>query len=545
MIERQSPHYPFYEWVPRPLGVFVLLFMFFPPTFSGGAYLSNVNEMVGSMGVWGEDIQLASFCSSIGMCLFPPFMIRFLSVRRVKHTFIGGFMLLIALNYVCAVTTSVTMLAVACLVTGFVRAILMFNCTFTIAPYLTHTDTLAMFVMKDEPPADVQYMLERKRTFLMPVLYALILIIVQLSNMLTAWCAHFVQWREAYYAVIGLLLIAIMLVVITMPNERCVGKYCIEWALLPDMFLMAIFLCCIMCVGVYGKTLDWFASPSIVVATGGAVIVCGIYLYRDMRRGGNRYFPLKLFAFRNVWISALLFVLAIFFNSSSSLWNTFIKITTEAGNFQLAMFSKWSIVGCVSGLIISIVMIVRKCRFRSIFLVALMFMAAANAYMYYCYQSEGIYEQAYIPMVLNYAGLLMLYSVVAAFGMKALPSRYLETFVFMMILVRNVVAPIIGSSVYANWFYERQQYYVAQLAQNVDKENPIVNLTDKQAVALAKINGNGVYEASKFSATVLSGKVMKQATLVAMKDITGKTTCMILVAIMVVYVLPYRKNETT
>ena len=137
-MEKERNNYPFRPSVPRPVGILVLLLMFIPPTFSGGAYLCNVAEMSGGLAVRTEDIQLASFFTSIGICLFPPFMVRFLQARRPKQTYLACFMLLIPLNYVCAVTTSVPVLLAACLLTGFVRIAVMLNCTFTIAPYLTN-----------------------------------------------------------------------------------------------------------------------------------------------------------------------------------------------------------------------------------------------------------------------------------------------------------------------------------------------------------------------------------------------------------------------
>ena len=41
-----------------------------------------------------------------------------------------------------------------------------------------------------------------------------------------------------------------------------------------------------------------------------------------------------------------------------------------------------------------------------------------------------------------------------------------------MVAVRNVVAPAIGTSVYGNWLQERQQHYVARLAQDICQDNP-------------------------------------------------------------------------
>ena len=127
-------NFPFYSWVPKPLGIVIMLLMFVPPTFSGGTYLCNISEMSGDLALWTEDIQMASFFTSIGMCLFPPFMVRFFQARRVKQTYLWGFSLLILLNAVCALTTSRIVLFASCFFIGIVRIMLMLNNTFTIAP---------------------------------------------------------------------------------------------------------------------------------------------------------------------------------------------------------------------------------------------------------------------------------------------------------------------------------------------------------------------------------------------------------------------------
>ena len=541
----EKSNYPFYEWVPRPIGILVLLLMFVPPTFSGGAYLCNIGEMSGGLGEWTEDIQLASFFTSIGMCLFPPFMVRFLQARRIKQTYLWCFLLLIPLNYICAVTTSVPMLLAACLLIGFVRIMVMLNCTFTIAPYLTGMDTLSMFTMKEEPSADAQYLLERKRTFLMPVLYFTILLISQSSNMLTAWFAYEYQWQDAYFVVIGMLLVAMLLVVCTMPNEEKNKKYEVEWQKVPDMLLMAAALCCMAYILVYGKTLDWFYSDSIWLATGLLLIFCGAFLFRSFLRGEEAYLPLKVFTFRNVWMSMLIFLLTMVFNSAHIFVGTFAKLSTPINNLQSASLSGWAIVGCLCGLLLSILLIVKKVRFRTIFCVAFLLMAASNTYLYFQYQTMGLFCNMILPTIFNYTGLLMLYSVVAAFGMKSLPSRYLATFVFLMIWMRNGIAPVIGSSVYANWMNHRQQYQVTRLVQTVDSENVLAANTFAQTKRMGLAGGKGTTEAEQLAATSLKGRITIQSAIVAMKDISGQTVLLLLGTAVIVLLLPYHKAETT
>lgn len=544
MIEIKSNH-PFYNWVPRPIGIIILLLTFVPPTFSGGAYLTNIGEMSGGLGIWIEDIQLASFFTNIGMCLFPPFMIQFLQKRRIKQTYIYCFLALTVLNYICAETSSLPILLTACLITGIVRCIVILNCTFTIAPYLTGMDTLSMFTMTEKPDDNTQYILERKRTFLMPVLYTYILIIAQLSNMVTAWFAYNYHWRESYYVVIAMLLFSILLIICTMPDENPKEQYKPEWQKIIQMLFMTLFLCSMTIVLVYGKTMNWFNSIQICIAFAIMLISCGIFILLELQSKENLYLPLEVFKFRNISIAVLLFVLTMIFNSANTFVGTYAKMYTSISNLHSAFLSKWAILGCIIGLILSIILVIKKVKFRTIFIVALLFMSSANIYMYFQYQTMGQFSNMPIPTILNFTGLLMLYSLIAAFGMKSLPAHYLVTFVFLMIFSRNSIAPTIGSAIYSNWLQERQQYYITKLATDINTENEIAKASVYQSKLIGMNSGKSTHEAEQISITALKGKVTIQATLLAMKDITGKTIWLIFGSILLVTILPYHKNETT
>lgn len=536
---------PFYQWMPKPLGILILLFMFVPPTFSGGAYLSNISEMSGALALLTEEVQLASFFTSIGMCLFVPFMLQFLQKRRIKNTYLWCFGLLIPLNYICAVTTSTPILLTACIIIGFVRVIVMLNCTFTIAPYLTGVNTLSMFTMTEEPSPEMQYKMERMRTFLMPVLYCFILLIAQSSNIVTAWFAYKYSWQDAYYAVIGMLLIAMLLVTITMPEQKQKTPYHMEWNKIPELLLMTMTLCCMAYLLVFGKTLDWFSSTKICIATAGMLVSAGMFIIVSIRNGDEAYLPLGVFRYRNIWMSMLLFLVAMIFNSANIFVGSFSKISTSINNLHNASLSAWAIVGCIAGLIISILLVLKKVRFRTTFIIGFIFMAGANCLMYFQYQTNGLFSNMIWPTILNFAGLLMLYSLVAAFGMKSLPSRYLVTFVFLMIWMRNSIAPVIGASIYSNVLNERQQFYTHRLAHDVNVTSPPATNAFSQNVFIGKSTGKSTYESEQFSTTALKGRVSLQATIIAMKDITGNTILLILATIGIVCVLPYHKHETT
>lgn len=544
-MENKRSNFPFYQWVPKPLGILILMFLFVPPTFSGGAYLSNLNEMEGELGLMVEEIQLASFFTSIGMCLFVPFMVRFLQARSVRRTYLWCFGLLIPLNYICAVTTSVPVLLTACLLIGFVRVIVMLNCTFTIAPYLTGVNTLSMFTMTGTPTPEMQYKMERMRTFLMPVLYCFILLIAQSSNIVTAWFAYEFSWQDAYYVTIAMLLTVMLIVLTTMPDIRNSEKYHIEWHKVPEMIYMAIALCCMSYTLTFGKTLDWFDSRQIIIATAIMLLSIGLFILSSLHNGDNAYLPLGVFRYRNIWMSMSFFLIAMIFNSANILVGSFSKISTAINNYHSASLSGWAIAGCLGGLILSVLLVLKKSRFRTIFIIAFLFMALSNCLLYFQYQTTGLFENMIWPTVLNFVGLLMLYSLVAAFGMKSLPSRYLATFVFLMIWMRNSIAPAIGASIYSSWLNERQQYHISVLSEKMTATDPLAAHALAQNHVIGKASGKGSFETEQFSAMVLKGKVAVQATIVTMKEITGNTVILILITAGITFILPYYKNETT
>ena len=326
-----------------------------------------------------------------------------------------------------------------------------------------------------------------------------------------------------------MLLVAMLLVVATMVEEKRKAYY-MEWRKLPGMFLMGVALCCMTYLLVYGKTLDWWDDRSIFWAAILLLLSGGLFLLNVSREGMRGYLPLKVFRYRNVTLSLLLFLLTTLFNSASNFISAFAKLSTPVNNVQSASLSGWAAVGCLLGLLLSLLLIARKAHFRAVFCIAFLLMAAANAYLYFQYQGMGLFANMILPTVLNYTGLLILYSVVAACGMKGLPSRYLATYVFLMIWARNAIAPVVGTSAYSNWLNHRQQYYITRLAQDVD------------AVRM----GNAAKLSSSSLATAsMKGRVAKQATIVAMKDITGDTVVLLSATALLVLLLPYRRGETT
>lgn len=345
--------FPFHSWMPKPAGVAVLLALFVPLFFSGGTYLSNINEMAGSMGVQTEEFQFLSLCASIGMSMVFPFMVPYLRGRNVKAVYIGGYAVLALLNVVCAVSRNLPLLALCSFLIGFVRVALVLNITFVIAPYMLGINTLDMF-LHDPPTASEAYRGEHARTVLMPVLYCYILCIVQFSNFVSAWMAYEFSWEYTYWLVVGMMLAAILLVMLTFckaPSQGCR----LSSSRLPDAVLLVVAMGALCYMLVFGKTLDWFDSRSMRVALAVAAVGGGLYLWLAAHTAERPLLEAGVFGHRYTWYGIGIFVLLMLVNSSTLFVTTYLKLSTCAGNLDSARVSCWAMPGCVAGMALSLV----------------------------------------------------------------------------------------------------------------------------------------------------------------------------------------------
>ena len=128
-------NYPFYKWVPKPLGIIFMIILFVPMITMSGVYSANSGEMMGGLGIQSEYIVFAGFCTSIGMAAFSPFFYTLVSVRRQKMMSLVGFSILAVQSYICANTDSLFILALNSLIMGFVRQTLLMCNLFTLIKY--------------------------------------------------------------------------------------------------------------------------------------------------------------------------------------------------------------------------------------------------------------------------------------------------------------------------------------------------------------------------------------------------------------------------
>ena len=274
-------NYPFYNWVPKPIGILILIMLFVPILTVGGVYAVNSGEMMGGLGIQSEHIQFVSFVTYVGMAAFCPFFYRLVCIRREKMMCIVGFSIMYALSYVCAVTDSIFLLALCSLIMGFLRMVLMMVNLFTLIKYAFGMEATRNITPGNDPTTEEGWdKLDIEKATSQPVIYLFFMILGQAGTALTAWLAYQYEWQYVYYYMMGSTLVSILIISFTMPYHGFRGKRIpINFRQFGSVAIFSSMMTCFIYVLIYGKVLDWFDDPSIVRSTVLTVVFAAIFIY--------------------------------------------------------------------------------------------------------------------------------------------------------------------------------------------------------------------------------------------------------------------------
>ena len=536
-------NYPFYNWVPKPIGIIILLFFFLPILSVGGVYSVNSTEMMSGLGIISEHIQFANFVTSIGMAAFAPFLYELVCIRREKLMCIAGFALMYVFSYVCAKTDSIFLLALCSLLTGFLRMVLMMVNLFTLIKYAFGMEATRNITPGMEPKDATGWnKLDIEKCISQPVVYLFFMILGQMGTALTAWLAFEYEWKYVYYFMMGILLLSILILFITMPNHGFAGRFPINFRKFGNVTAFCISLTCITYVLVYGKVLDWYDDPSICWATAISILFAGIFLYMDVTRRSS-YFILGALRLRTIRMGALLYLLLMIINSSAMFVNVYAGVGMHLDNLQNASLANWCMVGYFIGAWISIVLGSKGVHLKYLFALGFFFLALSAGFMYFEVQTAGLYERMKYPVIIRTIGMMILYALTAAYANQRMPFKYLSTWICIMLTVRMVLGPGIGGAIYSNVLQERQQHYITRYAQNVDLVNPEASASYTNTVQGMQYQGKSETEAHNMAAMSVKGRIQVQATLSAVKEMAGWTIYAGVICMIFVLVVPYPKRK--
>lgn len=537
-------NYPFYNWVPKPLGIIILILLFIPILTIGGVYSANSGEMTSGLGIQSEHIQFVGFVTSIGMAAFSPFFYQLVCLRREKMMCITGFAILYILSYICAVTDSIFLLALCSLIMGFLRMVLMMVNLFTLIKYAFGMEATRNITPGMEPTdADGWDKLDREKSTSMPIIYLFFMILGQLGTALTAWLAYEYEWQYVYYYMMGTTLFAILIIFITMPyHSYSSRKFPVNFRKFGSVAIFSSMMTCIVYVLVYGKTLDWYSDPTILRSTILAVVFAGIFFYMESS-GHSPYFLMEVFRLRTIVMGIILFLLLMILNSSALFVNIFTGIGMKIDNWQNAVLGNWCIAGYAIGAIVSIVLGSKGVHLKYLFATGFLLIGVSALFMYFEVQTAGLYERMKYPVIIRAAGMMIVYSLTAVHANQRMPYRLLSTWICVMLSVRMVLGPGIGTALYTNIFQQRQQHYITRFAQDVDLVNPEASASYLQTMKGMRYQGKSETEAENMAAISAKGKVQVQATLAAVKEMSGWTFYGCIISMIFVLVYPYRKRK--
>ena len=525
MTKKRLPkNFPFYDWVPKPLGIIFLILLFIPIMTVSGAYSANSSEMVGGLGFLSEHISFIGFMTSIGMAAFSPFFYNLVCIRREKLMCISGFSILALLSFVCARTDSLFLLALCSLVMGFVRQVLLMCNLFTLIKYAFGIEATINVTPGNEPLDEAGWdKLDKEKTASMPTIYFFFMILGQFGTWLTAWFAYEYEWQMVYYVMMAAMLAAILIIFLTMPYHPYPSKRIpLSFSKFGNVVIFCLMCCSFIYIMVYGKVLDWYDDRTIRYATLICVVSTLLFVYLEKTRR-SPYFLLDAFKSRSILGGILLFTGLMILNSSQMFVNVFVSVGMKIENIQSAMLGNWVLVGYFLGLVLAIISGSKGIHLKWLFALGFLLIGAASLFMYFEVQTAGLLERMKWPVIIRATGMMLLYALTAVYANQRMPYRLLSTWVCIMLTVRMIIAPGIGSALYSNVLQYRQQYYTTRYAHDRDRTTTdIANRYDQTSRGL-QAQGRSGTEAEVMAAMSTKGEVQVQATISAIKEMAGWT----------------------
>ena len=540
----KNKNFPFYDWVPKPLGIIFLMLLFIPIMTVSGAFSANSSEMVGGLGILSEHISFIGFCTSIGMAAFSPFFYDLVCIRREKFMCLVGFIILSLLSFVCANTDSIFLIATCSLVMGFVRQTLLMCNLFTLIKYAFGIEATINVTPGNEPTDEKGWdALDKEKTTSMPTIYFFFMILGQIGTWLTAWFAYHYEWQYVYYFMMGAMLLAVIIIMFTMPfNGYEGGKIPITFSKFGNVTVFSLMCCSFIFVMVYGKVLDWYDHPYIRWATLICIVFTTLFVWLEKTQR-SPYFLLSAFRLKSIQGGILLFFGLMILNSSQMFVNIFVGVGMKIDNYQNAVLGNWVLVGYFLGLVMAVISSAKGISLKWLFFLGFVFIGLAALDMYFEVQTAGLYDRMKWPVIIRATGMMLLYSVTAVYANQRMPYKFLSTWVCIMLTVRMIVAPGIGSALYSNVLQYRQQYYITRYSHDYNRTETSTDATYKQTIRGMKAQGRSDAEAETMAAMSLKGNVQVQATLSAVKEMAGWTFYACFACAGIVIAVPWTKRR--
>ncbi len=485
----------FRDFVPHAVRPWIFLSFAVIFQLTGGVYLASLSQMVGGLSLMREDVLMCFYASLIGLSL--PFPLLF----RMKFRFVTRNLLLVsaAVVLVCNVAvmyvTSLPLLWFFCFLSGYFKLQGTFECMSNIQLWMTP---------------------KRDFTIFFPLLYIVVLGDIQLSGLFTAYIAYFTEWKYMHYAIIGLLLAMIFLLLTLTRPFRLMPKlklFGIDWL---GLVLWAAVLLQAAYIFAYGEHYNWFDSSDLRIVSL-SLAVTAFFCVGRMLHIRHPFIEPAVWKYRNfIPFLVTFFVVEMMVATPEVLQEVLTGHILHYDALNTVSLNFWMLAGILLGSLFSY-WVLHHLR-MSYIKIALLGFAALVAYqiMMYFYVSPSVnIERFYLPTMLRSWGYMVLTVAFTVYLEEIMPLKHFFQGLCVFGMVRTGLGSAIGAAAYGFGLRFFMADNIVRLAPNFD------------AVAVS---------ACHESPLQLYGEVMEQIMLMSTKQLYGLASIAGVVFIMLLFV---------
>ncbi len=436
----------FYNWVPKPLQMLLLLIFQFAFLAVSGVYTTNISYMTGQSGNQSDFYMWAYYANSIGMGVAMPLLVRIKSRFRTKEIVSGTLIILAFCSFIIGTTSQPYVVVLCSLLMGFVK---MFG---SIEMLL-----VLMFLLSKDG--------NRGRFY--SIFYPYALIASQLSSYWITDISYRLNWQISYMYIAAFCLFLAMLSIIFQHNQRFVRKlplYYVDWL---SAMLFSVCFMSLAHVFSFGKSQNWFVSDKIKLSFG-IFVVSAVWMCIRQVTLKRPYLSFQIFKRSNVKHGMLMLLFTGLFLGISSLQNTFAVAVLGYDPLTNAKLVLLTIPGMVFGGMLGVYWFNRQFPIKFYVFIGFASYLLYCIFMYFGISTNFSFDMWVIPMFLRGFGMCVLFISVWFYTLDKLnPNDMLAAF-GLIIVWRSFVAIGLFTAFFSWLQYALQWQSVNDLAVYLD-----------------------------------------------------------------------------
>lgn len=383
----------FKSWVPQWLIKIALFIVFLPSLVLLFLPLTNINAAAGYYGSEPADIQFSVVLFYAGYASFYSLEKRFFSFLAAKEYFFIFTLIQIITSYICYSTQNLTVL---------------FSVRFIQGMCLTSTANLSLSLIYNRLKS------ERAREIGYSIFSGTLVCMIPFNNFITAGIIDSFNYNTLYKCAMFSYVPCLILLAAIMNNVRLNIKfplYLLDW---PSFSLYAVFLCLTGYILVYGQEYYWFTDNRILFSAAGIILFLLLFLMRQ-RTLKRPYFQLEIFNHRNFKVGILILFIFNICRFTAGLTPAYFSTVLGLDPIHVSYLNLFNILGIVTGVIISCVMVLQKRPARLIWIYGFVLLLVYHAGMFFLLDTQANENIFFVPQLIQGLGAGILVTPIAMF----------------------------------------------------------------------------------------------------------------------------------